>query len=127
MHFVTRGAAKQEAQPSPASYSREDSTFGDLATVASVPISCNDLSSFACILHRYLGHREESDLTSRGAPRTFAKKSVSAGAKRAQRHPTEERSQSNPPTHVRFSHKTSIFSLIFKSESDTFNVPSTVQ
>ena len=34
------GAGKQEAQPSPASYSREDSTFGDLATVASVHIFC---------------------------------------------------------------------------------------
>ena len=41
MHWILRGAAKQEAQPDPASYSREDSTFGDLATVAYVHISCN--------------------------------------------------------------------------------------
>ena len=41
MHWILRGAAKQEAQPNPASYSREDSTFGDLATVAYVHISCN--------------------------------------------------------------------------------------
>ena len=37
---------KQEAQPSPATYSREDSTFGDLATVASVHISCNGITHF---------------------------------------------------------------------------------
>ena len=42
MHWNLRGAAKQEAQPSPATYSREDSTSWVLATVDSVHISCND-------------------------------------------------------------------------------------
>ena len=41
MHWILRGAAKQEAEPNPATYSREDSTFGDLPTVGSVHISCN--------------------------------------------------------------------------------------
>ena len=41
MHLILRGAAKKEAQPNPATYSREDSTFGDLPAVDSVHISCN--------------------------------------------------------------------------------------
>ena len=41
MHWILRGAAKQEAQHSPATYSREDSTFGCLPAVCSVHISCN--------------------------------------------------------------------------------------
>ena len=43
MHCNLRGAAKQEAQPSPATYSKEDSTYGDVPTVGSVHISCNEL------------------------------------------------------------------------------------
>ena len=43
--------SKQEAQASPATYSSEDSTFGDLATVASVHISCKDVKyKFSCYL-----------------------------------------------------------------------------
>ena len=42
MHWILRGAAKQEAKPSPATNSREDSTFGGLPTVGSVHISCNE-------------------------------------------------------------------------------------
>ena len=42
MHWIPRGAAKQEAKPSPATNSREDSTFGGLPTVGSVHISCNE-------------------------------------------------------------------------------------
>ena len=45
MHWILRGAAKQEAQPSPATYNREDSPFGDLPTIGSVRISCNVLGS----------------------------------------------------------------------------------
>ena len=45
MHCNFRGAAKQEAQPGPASYSRKDSAFGDLPTVGSLHISCNGIKS----------------------------------------------------------------------------------
>ena len=45
MHWIPMGAAKQEAQPSPAVYSGEDSTFGDLPTVGSVHMSCNECTT----------------------------------------------------------------------------------
>ena len=48
MHWILRGAAKQEAQLSPVTHSREDSTFGDLPTVGSVHISCNVSTSNSC-------------------------------------------------------------------------------
>ena len=40
MHWILTGAAKQR----PVTYSREDSTYGDLATVASVHMSCNGVA-----------------------------------------------------------------------------------
>ena len=58
MHWILKGAAKQEAQPSLATYSREDSTSGDLPTVGSGHISCN---AEPTVLARAIGNRLRLD------------------------------------------------------------------